>query len=208
MKRLILMLVLVWTSVAQAKTESCSWDNDVPCVVITKPNTNLINEKVSPSTVITQEQIKKHNLVDLKSIFKFLNNTIAVQSGPRGQQASVFMRGTNSNHTLVLLNGIPINDQSTTNGAFDFGQDFMFNVQRVEVYKGAAGAFCSLHIAVEALLQAGAPRCGQRIHEASEQLEIALEESRTITCVRRACVRVCVPERAMRLTRSARITHV
>ena len=140
MKRLILMLVLVWTSVAQAKTESCSWDNDVPCVVITKPNTNLINEKVSPSTVITQEQIKKHNLVDLKSIFKFLNNTIAVQSGPRGQQASVFMRGTNSNHTLVLLNGIPINDQSTTNGAFDFGQDFIQTIQQIEIYKGSNGA--------------------------------------------------------------------
>ena len=140
MIRLILMLILVWTSIAHAKTESCSWDSEVPCVVISKPNTNLINEKVSPSTVITRDQIKKHNLIDLKSVFKFLNNTIAVQSGPTGQQTSVFMRGTNSNHTLVLLNGIPINDQSTTNGAFDFGQDFLFNVQRIEVYKGAAGA--------------------------------------------------------------------
>ena len=58
----LIILILVWTSIAHAKTESCSWDNDVPCVVITKPNTNLINEKVSPSTVITQEQIKKHIL--------------------------------------------------------------------------------------------------------------------------------------------------
>ena len=51
-----------------------------------------------------------------------------------------FMRGSNSNHTLVLLNGIPINDQSTTNGAYDFGQDFMSSVLGVEVYKGSAGA--------------------------------------------------------------------
>ena len=140
MIRLVLILILVWTSTVQAKIENCSWDNDVPCVTIVKPNNNIINEQVSPSQIITKQQIEKHNLVDLKSIFKYLNGTIAVQSGPTGQQASVFMRGTNSNHTLVLLNGIPINDQSTTNGAFDFGQDFLFNVQRIEVYKGTAGA--------------------------------------------------------------------
>ena len=40
---------------------------------------------------------------------------------------------------LVLLNGIAINDQSTTNGAYDFGQDFMSNVQYIEIYKGSAG---------------------------------------------------------------------
>ena len=37
------------------------------------------------------------------------------------------MRGTNSNHTLVLLNGIPINDQTTTQGLHNFGQDFKHN---------------------------------------------------------------------------------
>ncbi len=140
MMRLILILILVWTSNVQAKTEDCSWKNDVPCVTIVKPNSNIVNEQVSPSQIITKKQIEKYNLVDLKSVFKFLNGTTVVQSGPSGQQASLFMRGTNSNHTLVLLNGIPINDQSTTNGAFDFGQDFLFNVQRIEVYKGTAGA--------------------------------------------------------------------
>ena len=63
-----------------------------------------------------------------------------VQSGPRGQQASVFTRGTNSNHTLFLLNGIPINDQSTTQGLFDAGVNFIQNIYQVDVYKGANGA--------------------------------------------------------------------
>ena len=42
------------------------------------------------------------------------------------------MRGSESNHTLVLLNGIAINDQSTTNGLHDFGQDLykLFNKLR------------------------------------------------------------------------------
>ena len=50
------------------------------------------------------------------------------------------MRGTNSNHTLVLLNGIPINDQSSPKAMFDFGYDFLQGLQQVEIYKGASGA--------------------------------------------------------------------
>ena len=62
------------------------------------------------------------------------------QSGQKGQQAGIFMRGSESNHTLVLLNGIAINDQSTTNGLHDFGQDFIQTIQQIEIYKGSNGA--------------------------------------------------------------------
>ncbi len=50
------------------------------------------------------------------------------------------MRGSESNHTLVMLNGIAINDQSATNGLHDFGQDFLQTIQQIEVYKGSNGA--------------------------------------------------------------------
>lgn len=139
MFKILIVLVILLPSLLWAN-EDCSWNGKTPCLVIAKPNSNIINDKVSPTIIIAKNDIDQHNLIDLKSVFKFLNSGIVVQSGPTGQQASVFMRGTNSNHTLVLLNGIPINDQSTTNGAYDFGQDFLFNVQQIEVYKGSAGA--------------------------------------------------------------------
>ena len=46
--------------------------------------------------------------MDLIDVLKIPN--LNHQLSPR-QQASVFMRGTGSNHTLVMINGIPINDQ-------------------------------------------------------------------------------------------------
>ena len=46
------------------------------------------------------------------------------------------MRGTNSNHTLVLLNGIPINDQTTTQGLHNFGQDFLRQYNKLKYIKG------------------------------------------------------------------------
>jgi len=156
MIRIILILFFAWITAVQAeivKIEKrgvaddiikCEWENQegVPCVTIRKtiPNSNAISDKVSPTTIITKKQIEENNLIDLPKVLSFVNGINVTQSGSTGQQASVFMRGTNSNHTLVLLNGIPINDFSTPTGQYDFGQDFMFNVTQIEVYKGSAGA--------------------------------------------------------------------
>jgi vitamin B12 transporter len=52
----------------------------------------------------------------------------------------MFMRGTGSNHVLVMINGIAINDQSTTQGLHDFGVDFIQTIQQVEVYEGPGSA--------------------------------------------------------------------
>lgn len=62
-----------------------------------------------------------------------LNN---VQSGPNGQMTSTFLRGTNSNHTLLTFNGIPIKDASTPTGTDDIGQHNFLGIDYVNVIKG------------------------------------------------------------------------
>ena len=52
----------------------------------------------------------------------------------------MFMRGTGSNHTLVMINGVAINDQSSTQGLHDFGLDFIQTIQQIEVYPGSSGS--------------------------------------------------------------------
>ena len=144
--RILLFIIISISAVAANADElkDCEWNNsrNIPCLTIKSsiPNSNIVSNKISPTTIITKEQIEESNLVDLPRVLNFINGVQITQSGPMGQQTSVFMRGSNSNHTLVLLNGIPINDQSTTNGVYDFGQNFMSNVNQVEVYKGTSGA--------------------------------------------------------------------
>ena len=77
---------------------------------------------------------------DVRSLLEHVVGVDVYSDGPRGQKTSIFMRGTNSNHTLVLLNGIPINDQSSPKAMFDFGYDFLQGLQQIEIYKGASGA--------------------------------------------------------------------
>src|SRR6478609_3767780 len=57
-----------------------------------------------------------------------------VQSGAPGSLTSVFTRGLRSEHTQVLLDGIPVNQG--LQGAFNFGDLTTDNIDRIEVVRG------------------------------------------------------------------------
>ncbi|MEY2501003.1 MAG: vitamin transporter [Verrucomicrobiota bacterium] len=57
-----------------------------------------------------------------------------VQSGPPGSLTSVFTRGLRSEHTQVLLDGIPVNQG--LQGAFNFGDLTTDNIDRIEIVRG------------------------------------------------------------------------
>jgi vitamin B12 transporter len=57
-----------------------------------------------------------------------------VQSGPPGSLTSVFTRGLRSEHTQVLLDGIPVNQG--LQGAFNFGDLTTENIDRIEIVRG------------------------------------------------------------------------
>jgi vitamin B12 transporter len=64
-----------------------------------------------------------------------------VRSGGKGQTTSVFTRGTNSNHTLFMINGSAITDHSTTNHLFDAGVDSVNYATSIDLYKGSNSAY-------------------------------------------------------------------
>ena len=142
----LIFTVLFFSSIySEAKElKTCTWDNKngVPCLKIAKPipNTSQFSKDSIKSYVITSREIKEYGANDINQVLEMIPGVNITQSGPAGQQTSVFTRGTNSNHTLVLLNGIPINDQSTTQGLHDFGVDFVQAIHQVEVYLGPNGA--------------------------------------------------------------------
>jgi vitamin B12 transporter len=61
--------------------------------------------------------------------------TVAARGG-LGGQTSAFLRGGNSSQTLVLIDGVRINDLTSPNGAFDFGPLMTGNIGQVEVLRG------------------------------------------------------------------------
>ncbi|MGH7080825.1 MAG: TonB-dependent receptor, partial [Acetobacteraceae bacterium] len=87
-------------------------------------------------TVITREMIENRGYNTLVDALSAVPGLRIVQSGGPGANASVFIRGTGSNQVLVLENGVPINDPSDPDGAFNFGSDTLAGVSRIEVIRG------------------------------------------------------------------------
>ena len=141
--RFLVLIFLLFYSFNVFALDECKWDNreGIPCLVISKtPNTSNISEDSINKIIIDRSDIESSGALDVVDILKYIDGIDVKQNGQRGQLASLFMRGTNSNHTLVLLNGIPINDQSSTQGLHNFGQDFLQTIEQIEIYKGPNGA--------------------------------------------------------------------
>ena len=87
-------------------------------------------------TVIDRERLEELQSVSISDALRLLPSVAVAQRGPVGSQTSVFIRGGNSSQTLVLVDGVRINDLSAPNGAFDFGALLTGNIGRVEVLRG------------------------------------------------------------------------
>lgn len=86
------------------------------------------------ATVISQQDIQNSQAVDVPSVLKNLAGVELYQSGGVGQQSSLFLRGTNSSHVLVLLDGVRIN--SATAGTTELDQLMLDQVDHIEVVRG------------------------------------------------------------------------
>ena len=97
-------------------------------------------EVASSYTIVTAQDIERFQYRTIADALNAVPGMHVVQSGGRGTMASAFMRGGNSNQTLVLLNGQPIGDPSTPSGAFNFANIMLENVARIEIVRGPQSA--------------------------------------------------------------------
>ncbi len=91
-------------------------------------------------TVIDRQTIEERGYTTLTQALAAVPGVHVTQSGGPGGNASVFVRGTNSNQVLVLRDGMPLNDASDASGAFNFGIDTLADVERIEVIRGPMAA--------------------------------------------------------------------
>lgn len=91
-------------------------------------------------TVIDADDTLRRGQTTLAQAIEETPGLGVMQSGGPGQQTSLFAGGANSNHTLVLFDGLRLNDPSTPGSAFDAGQDQINGVSRIEIVEGPMSA--------------------------------------------------------------------
>ena len=133
MRLFILAAATVLPCVVHAQTNPDSPENIT--VTATRVPTTVENLPAGV-TVIDRKTIEERGYISLVDALQAVPGLRVVQSGGPGSQASVFVRGTNSNHVLVLINGVPINDPGDPGGAFNFGVETLADVERIDIVRG------------------------------------------------------------------------
>jgi len=124
-------------------------------------------ELASSVTVITAEDIKRKQYRSVPQALRSVPGLHVVQTGGPGQQTSVFMRGANSNHTLVLIDGVEVSDPSSPNGAVDFSNLWLDNIERIEIVRGAQSTLYGSD-AIGGVIQITTRRGAGKLHGAAK----------------------------------------
>ena len=84
--------------------------------------------------IITREDIENTNAADLADLLRFQAGLDIGRNGGPGQTTSVFIRGTESNHTLILINGVKMNPGTIGGAAIQNISPEI--IERIEIIKG------------------------------------------------------------------------
>ena len=143
MQKIIASSILMLGFNAQLHAQETTSDNalELPNVVVTATRTETPeNEIGSAMTVITAKDIADKNINNVADALRTVPGLDVIRSGGLGQSTVVYLRGSNANHTLVLVDGVEMNDPSSPSGSFDFANLQSDNIERIEVVRGAASA--------------------------------------------------------------------
>lgn len=101
----------------------------------TKTNANTL-QLASSISVIDAKQISNSNS---NNVFDVLRNETGIsftRQGGNGTLSNIYIRGSNSSHTLVLIDGVEVNLTNDPSGVYDFSALPVDNIERIEVLRG------------------------------------------------------------------------
>lgn len=95
-----------------------------------------IGEIASSVTVISSEEIVRKQKPTVLEVLRAIPGLNVVQTGGPGRTTSISIRGANSEHTLVLIDGVEVNDPITVGRSYDFAHLTVDNIERIEILRG------------------------------------------------------------------------
>lgn len=93
-----------------------------------------VDETLVPVSIITRQDIEKYQATDLTEVLRRVPGLSITRNGGVGKTTSIFMRGSNSGHVLVLIDGVK--HGSATLGSTSFQHIPLDQIERIEVVRG------------------------------------------------------------------------
>jgi vitamin B12 transporter len=106
-------------------------------VVVTANRSPADADRVGQSfTVLTLDQLRQDQEISVADIVARTPGVTLARNGGPGQPTSLFIRGADSGQTLVLIDGVKVNDPSDPNSGYDFANLDVGDVARIEILRG------------------------------------------------------------------------
>ena len=135
MKRLLLASSALVALTASPVVAQETPDDTLPEVIVTATRLPAIQQDTPGARVIDARAIEQRGSVFAADILADIPGLSVTRSG-LGGVAQVRMRGATPGKTLVLVDGVPVNDAAEPNGAYDFSGFELGDIARVEVLSG------------------------------------------------------------------------
>ncbi len=132
---LLLLLLVLFVQGTVFAEENATMSLEELLVTATRVPTPS-REVASSITVISEQEIEQRQAMTVPELLRTVPGVDVAKRGGPGTQTSVFIRGAKSEHTLVMLNGIEMNDPSLVGRSFDFANLTTENIERIEVLRG------------------------------------------------------------------------
>lgn len=112
-------------------------DDSTENIVVTATRTPQPIEKTGESiSVISGADLDTQQIVSIADVLQETPALTIVRNGGLGQSATVSLRGAEAGQTLVLIDGVRINDPSTVDNQAVLGDLLVNNVDRIEILRG------------------------------------------------------------------------
>ncbi|CAM3136511.1 TonB-dependent receptor [Sphingomonas antarctica] len=116
---------------------TCIWTP--PTIIVTASRAEQRLDQVGQAvTVLTQTAIESRQLPLISDLLATTPGLTVTRNGGPGQPTAVRIRGAEDAQTLVVIDGVRVNDPTSPGGAFDFGNLVTDNIERIEILRGPA----------------------------------------------------------------------
>ncbi|WP_029085877.1 TonB-dependent receptor plug domain-containing protein [Brevundimonas aveniformis] len=140
MKRALLLATAISLALSTPALAQATAPVEVDEVIVTATRLPAPIDVTPGAYVIDAVQIEQSGHVLAVDILSEVPGLSVYRSGPFGGVAGIRMRGTGQDKTLVLLDGVSLNDPSQPSGGYDFASLELADIERIEVLNGPQGS--------------------------------------------------------------------
>ena len=125
---------LLWHVLVGANIAFASERQEKPIIVTATRTAQTVDSALASVTVISRQDIERQQARSVQDVLRGIPGVSISNNGGMGKTSSVFMRGTESDHVLVLIDNIKVG--SATSGTTAFENIPIDQIERIEIVRG------------------------------------------------------------------------